>query len=165
MPPSPPVFGSHGEVNDDFAYQQPPCIKCGNNQNTSIQNFKKIYDSPVAVLGIFFGLLPYFILKLLLRTTHSLTAPFCHGCWDKFKKANTYSNLTQLGFVAVFILGVVVALASETYGLILLGFIGGLVLYIWGNMYVKGISPKYKKVDSKQVIIDAPLVGEILFTK
>ncbi|HVE58266.1 MAG TPA: hypothetical protein VNB22_15640 [Pyrinomonadaceae bacterium] len=165
MPPSPPVFGFDGAVNDDFSYQQPPCIKCGSNQNTSIQNFKKIYDSPIAILGIFFGFLPYFILKILLRTTHSLTAPFCHGCWNKFSKANTYLILTQLGFFVVFVLGIVLAIAVNNMGLILLGFVASVVLYIWGNMYVKGISPKYKKVDSKQVIIDAPLVGEILFTK
>ena len=165
MPPPPPMFSSHGEINDNFKYQYPPCIKCGNNQNTAAQNFKKIYNSPVAVLGIFFGILPYLILSMFLKTTQHLTAPFCGECWNKYKNADTYSALISLAAFVGLVISIFAAVGFESWLIIAVGFIGTLIFYIYGTMYIKRISPKFKKVDSKQVIIDAPIVGEIFFTK
>lgn len=165
MPPAPPVFDGDAAYQNSVFQPKPPCIKCGSNQNIAIRNFKKIYNSPVALLGIFLGILPYIILQLLLRTTHHLSAPFCHECWSRYKNADSYSVLIALGAFAGFILAMVAAFAAESFGVFLLGVIVTLILYAFGKSYVKKISPKFKKVNAKQVIIDAPLVGEILYTK
>ena len=166
-PPAPPVFGRDGgAVHNDAGFQpKPPCIKCGNNQNISIRNFKKIYNSPIAIIGIFLGVLPYLLLALLLRTTHHLSAPFCHDCWGKYKNADTYTTLLSLGAFVGLVGSIILAVALESLPLVVVGFVATLGLYIYGNMYVKKISPKFKKVDSKQVVIDAPFVGDVLFTK
>src|SRR5690349_17616277 len=72
-PPPPPVFHGGEPVQDDFSPAIPthPCIKCGNTEKISVHNFVKFYNSPIAWLGIFLGLLPYYLLKLLLRTKHN----------------------------------------------------------------------------------------------
>ena len=165
MPPAPPTF--HGDaMYDTSAFQpKPPCIKCGDNRNIALQNFKKIHNSRIALLGIFFGILPYIILAMLLRTTHQLCAPFCHECWSKYRKADTYSALVSIGTFFGLLLAIIGTIIFKSFGPMLLVFIGVLAFYVWGSLYIKKISPKFKKVNAKQVIIDAPLVGEILFSK
>src|SRR5215203_5537707 len=81
MPPPPPVFhGDHAESTTPPPPEVYPCIKCGSRGAITIRNFVKIYHSPVAIVGIFLGCLPYVLLKLLLRTKHDLTGPFCEAC-------------------------------------------------------------------------------------
>ena len=46
-----------------------------------------------------------------------------------------------------------------------IGFCLAVPLFIIGRIYVAKVSPKFKKVDDKQVIINAPKVGELVFSK
>lgn len=166
MPPPPPVFSADEAIYDNPNTQpKPPCIKCGNIQNISIYNFKKKYVSPIALLGIFIGLLPFFILRWLLSTTHFLSAPFCHNCWNRFRKAETIATLNILGFFVLLVGGIIFAISRDSEFLLLMSFVAAILFYVFGLFYIGTISPKYKKVDAKQVIIDAPLIGDILYTK
>lgn len=71
--------------------------------------------------------------------------------------------LNVLMFFVVLIAGIIFAISRDSEFLILLSFVVAIFSYIFGLFYIGKISPKFKKVNSKQVIIDAPLVGEILY--
>ena len=162
--PPPPRFDvNQRDSGSEFA---PNCIKCGATNNVSMRKFKKKYVSPVAVLGVFIGLLPYFLFRLLLTTTHDLSAPFCERCWKgRFEKVAMVNQLTLLGVVASVFLGIVIAvnLSSPLIFFIIFGL--GISGAIFGRVFEWRTSPKYKKVNDKIVVIDAPVVGEIIFTK
>jgi len=162
-PPPPPTFN-----NGIATYQEqevPPCIKCGNRQNIAVQGFVKFYNSPVAILGIFIGILPYLLLKILLRTRHDLTAPFCQGCWAKFRNARTYDLLNGLLFFPIMIGGIIFSIATDSEWLLLGSFLFPFLVFAVGKFYVSSISPKYKRVTAKEVVIQAPFVGEIVYSK
>jgi len=169
-PPPPPVFHGDttvGEYSSPPA-QSHPCIKCGSRQNISVRNFVKYYNSPVALLGIFLGLLPYIFLKLLLRTKHDLTGPFCEPCWKRFQSTNTYGVLNVFLFLILLIGGIAFSIYIDSVtaewwllGSVLLAFV---VLFV-GNSFVTKLGPKYKRVTSKEVVVDAPFVGEIVYSK
>lgn len=164
--PPPPQFYENAGIQSGLEIEQKPhCVKCGNTRNVSFQSFKKIYNSPVALMGIFLGVLPYLLFALLLRTTHHLSAPFCEDCWSKFKSADTFESLYKIGVFALMIFSIFAAIAYSSLWLVGIGFAVAFALYFYGNTYIKKVSPKFKKVDAKQVIIEAPSVGEILFTK
>ena len=166
-PPPPPVFHGDPTVREQVSVpaQRPPCIKCGSRQNISVRNFVKFYNSPVAFLGIFLGLLPYILLKLLLRTKHDLTAPFCEPCWGKFRHLGTCNVLNTLLFFPLLIVGVVFAFAVDSEWVLLAAVLLPFLVLALGSFYLKTLEPKYKRVNSKEVVIDAPYVGEILYTR
>jgi hypothetical protein len=72
-------------------------------------------------------------------------------------------TLGTLGFVGGIIVGIIAAIIFQTGLAFLFFFALGVALIIWGQIYIHKNSPKFKKVDRKQVIIDAPAVGEIRF--
>ena len=141
------------------------CIRCGCNEKVTLHTFYKKYVSPVASLGIFLGILPYFVLRILLTTKHEITSPFCQNCWSKFKNIETQSALLVFGSFAVFILGLLIGGLYDS--LLVFGICACLAIlfFIYGRIYVAKVSPKFKKVNDKQVIIKAPIVGEIVYTK
>jgi hypothetical protein len=140
-------------------------VKCGSSQNLSVRTFDKKYVSPTALLGIFMGLLPYFILRKLFTTTHKITSPFCEVCWGKFKNIETHSALFNFGAAMLIILGFLVGGMYDSFLVFGVSVCLAFPLFIYGRIYVAKISPKFKKVTDKQVIINAPIVGEIVFTK
>lgn len=166
-PPPPPVFhdglaGSAAPASED-GY---PCIKCGSRERITVRNFVKIYHSPVAILGIFLGCLPYVLLKLLLRTKHNLTGPFCESCWSLYEQGQTLGVVNVLLFVVIIIVAPVVAVLLDWSEWSLLAIaIGSLVLLATGEKYLARYAPKYKRVTSKEVIVDAPHIGEIVYTR
>jgi len=164
-PPPPPVFqGSNQAFNQQP--QMPPnwcCIKCGSRSGVSMQNFKKTYLPPIAYIGILIGPLIFLILALVLRVKHHLTAPFCATCWGGFKNQPTISGLLSFACIVVLFGGLVMGFATEAPALSAFGIIGGIAIGIAAKMYESKVSPKFKKVDSKVVVIDAPMVGEVAF--
>ena len=170
MPPPPPIFHGDGSsgANSSVAPQSPPCIKCGGRQKIAIRSFVKIYNSPVAILGIFLGLLPYVILKLLLRTKHDLTGPFCERCWTRFQNSKIYSVGNVLLFFVLLFGGVALSIYIDSVNsewLLLGSVIMAFVVLTAGHYYLATLGPKYKRVNAKEVVIDAPFVGEIVYTK
>lgn len=158
----------HNEnVKSEFhnTYQKLYCVKCGTTKNTSIQTFNKKYVSPVSVLGIFFGILPYFLLRILLSTNYTVTAPFCITCWDKFKNVNNNSALIYFAGAMLILGGFFVSLFTNSMTILVGGFCLSIPVFIWGKIYSAEVSPKYKKVSQKQLIISAPIVGDIVYTK
>lgn len=163
---TPSNFGANESLSEDgYEQPKPPCVKCGEKQNVAVHNFEKKYLPPVVILGLFLGLLPYILLKIFLTTTHYLAAPFCHNCWDKFKNARMYSVFNVLFFFVLLVAGTYIAFSYDSEGILAGTILGAILLYALGRFMISSISPKYKKVDSKKVIIDAPFVGEILFEK
>ena|SRR5687768_12848211 len=165
-PPPPPVFDQSGGV----AYVAvdnviPPCIKCGKQDSITVQSFRKVYNSPVALLGIVLGLLPYFILKLLLRTVHNLTAPFCQPCWKRFRNVEALGILNTLAFFVLLIAGIIFSIVMDSEWLLLGSLLMPILVYFTMQFYLSSISPKYKRVTSKEVIIDAPHVGQIVYSR
>jgi hypothetical protein len=152
-------------VEVPLANDSHPCVKCGTGEKTSVHNFVKIYNSPVAWLGIFLGLLPYYLLKLLLRTKHNLTAPFCESCWSRFRHVETYRVLNALLFFPLIIGGVVFAFAVDSEWVLLVSVLMPFLVLAAGSFYLTTLEPKYKRVNAKEVVIDAPHVGEILYTR
>jgi hypothetical protein len=162
-PPPPPVF--HGQ--NPAHYQQPPpnfcCIKCGSRNAVSMQSFKKTYLSPVAYLGIFVGPLIFLLLALLLRVKHYINAPFCAECWGKFKNQPMISMLLNVACIFALFGGIIVSIMVESTALGFLSVIAGVAVGIFAKVYETKVSPKYKKVSNKVVVIDAPLVGEVTY--
>ena len=166
-PPPPPVFGQDHSfgAQDTRAAQAAPCIKCGKRDLISIRNFVKVYNSPVALVGIFLGLIPYIILKLLLQTKHNLTGPFCETCWTRFEKTTVYGVLNALLLPVLWVAGIVFSIAADSEWLLLASVLLPIFVFAVGRFYINGLGPKYKRVNSKEVVIDAPLVGDIVYTK
>jgi hypothetical protein len=165
-PPPPPTFS--GDASAASTAREPvyPCIKCGGRQRTNVRSFVKIYNSPVAILGIFLGLLPYFILKILLRTKHNITGPFCEPCWARFQSARTtYKVANALLFLMLFGGGIVLSIYIDSDKLFLASILFPWVVLAAGSYYLTTLGPKYKRVNSKEVVIDAPHVGEIVYTR
>jgi hypothetical protein len=164
-PPPPPVFNNN--YNQQFNRPQAPpnfcCIKCGSRSGVAMQNFKKTYTPPVAYLGILIGPIIFMILALVLRVKHQLNAPFCAPCWGGFKNVGTISILLNLACVFAFMFGVIVGTVSESSGLTAFAIIVGIAFGIGAKVYESKVSPKYKKVNGKVVVIDAPTIGEVAF--
>lgn len=130
-----------------------------------MQAFKKKYVSPVATIGIFIGLLPFFLLRWLLSTTHQLSAPFCDNCWSKFSPTGKIKLYCQLGFVLSILLGIISAVYFQSPTLFVVIFSIGVIALIYGQLNEYRHSPKFKKIDAKQVIIKTPSGEEMAFTK
>jgi len=54
-------------------------------------------------------------------------------------------------------------LMAESFALSVLGIAAGIGIGIFAKVYESKVSPKFKKVDSKMVVIDAPTVGDVAF--
>jgi transcription elongation factor Elf1 len=162
-PPPPPVFDN----GYDRQFNQPPanfcCIKCGSRTGVTMQNFKKTYTPPVAYLGILIGPLIFLILALVLRVRHQLNAPFCASCWSGFKNLGAVSTLLNLACILVLMFGVAAGMMNQSFGLTVFSIILGVAFGIASKVYESKVAPKYKKVDGKVVVIDAPAVGEVAF--
>ena len=164
-PPPPPVFGHDPLEAHDPPPQSYPCMKCGNRQNVTVRNFVKVYYSPVAFLGIPLGLLTYFILKWLLSTKHDLTGPFCASCWTRFQNAESYRIVNTLLFFPLLIAGIVFAFAVDSEWILLAAIFAPLFVLTGVHYFLNSYGPKYKRVSSKEVVIDAPSVGEVVYAK
>ncbi|HEX8734894.1 MAG TPA: hypothetical protein VF721_06200 [Pyrinomonadaceae bacterium] len=163
--PPPPVFNNN--YNQQFNRPQAPpnfcCIKCGSRNGVSMQNFKKTYTPPVAYLGFLIGPLIFLILALILRVKHQLNAPFCAPCWGGFKNLGTVSTLLNLACIFAFMFGVIAGTVNESFGLTAFSIIVAIAFAIGAKVYESKVAPKYKKVNTKVVVIDAPTVGEVAF--
>ena len=162
VPPPPPVFGQN---------QKPPsrnspmsCIKCGDRNKISLQNFKKSYVPPSIGAAAIAPLL-YLILVSIFKVTHQINAPFCDSCWKKF---NNGKMLEIIGGVVSLIL-VIAAIPVFTVFDSIIGFsvcfIAAIVVFAVCHSIKTSWSPKFKLVDNQKVIIEAPHVGEICFQK
>ena len=166
MPPPPPVF--HGNQYPTMPPTQTMpmnCIKCGDRNNLALQTFKRDYVPPACYLGMFIGLLPMAILVAIFKVTHHITAPFCGGCWKKFSRVNLYETLSTLFFFVGFIVAIFAAFALESGLAFFAVFALTIGVIVSGQVYKKKHSPKFKRIDKREVVIDAPLVGEISFLK
>lgn len=167
-PPPPPQFhGNYGYQEPAFHQPQMPmlCIKCGGRQSVYMQHFKKDYVPPVAYLALLMGLLPGAIIIALCRVRHEINAPFCLDCWSRFSKVNTIETLSILGFFVGIVGGIIVMAAFNSGFAFFVCFALTVAAIIWAQVYKHNNSPKFKKVDGKQVVIDAPAVGEMYFMK
>ena len=166
-PPPPPVFRDDlvesAGAPSNAGY---PCIKCGSRGRITVRNFVKIYHSPVAILGIFLGCLPYVLLKLLLRTKHDLSGPFCESCWSLYQQGQTLAVVNVALFVVIIIVAPIVAVLRDwsEWSLLFIA-IGSLVVLAIGEKYLARYAPKYKRVTSREVVVDAPHIGEIVYTR
>jgi hypothetical protein len=75
----------------------------------------------------------------------------------------TVSILLNLACIFAFMFGVIVGVVSESSGLTALAIFVAIAFGIGAKVYESKVSPKYKKVDTKVVVIDAPAVGEVAF--
>jgi hypothetical protein len=160
--PAPPVRNDYVRT---FTVSIPPvCVKCGGASDLSMQNFKKDYTPPIAYIGIFGGILPLLVLVLVLRKQHKLNGLFCPECWDKFKHYSLFSNLFGLSVLGLLFGGLIFAIAANNPYIGLFGFIAAVMIGIFGNYYSRKISPKFVKMNRKQIYIKIPNYGEIDFT-
>lgn len=105
------------------------------------------------------------ILVLILRTRHQITVPFCAVCSKNYRFAKLLETLSSLGFLFGIIFAIFIAIVAESLPVFFLFFAVIVGLYIWGNIYTKKISPKIKRIDGKQIVLDAPVGGELCFQK
>ncbi|MGC2235047.1 MAG: hypothetical protein WA584_02630 [Pyrinomonadaceae bacterium] len=167
-PPPPPQF------HDGYGYQEQPfqqaqmpmlCVKCGDRQSVYMQYFKKEYVPPVAYLALLMGFLPGAIIIALSRVKHDINAPFCLGCWDKFSKVNRMEALGTVGFVLGIIFGIIAMMITQSGFALLVCLAAGFSALVWSQIFKSKYSPKYKTVTRKQVVIDAPSVGDMRFVR
>jgi hypothetical protein len=163
---TPPPPGVYFENVEPITSEPMHCLKCGSTSNVALQRFTKKYVSPVAGLGIFLGGFPYFLLRLLLTTTHELTAPFCGACWKgKFEILPKLAMLSNLGFLLSIFVALVFAIYLRSAFATISMFLVAVGVIAFRKAYEWQVSPRFLKIDSKQVIIDAPVVGEVVFSK
>jgi hypothetical protein len=159
MPPAPAAYQNR--------YEPPPLssIKCGERREVYMQNFKKNYIPPVCFFGAFLGLLPAAILIAVLQVDHYLTVPFCGHCWSKFNQIKTIETLTSIGALLVMIGAVVIGVVSQSLFVFLLVFAGAIALIVYGQRFKSKNSPKFKKVNRREVVITDPIFGDVSFVR
>lgn len=162
MPP-PPSFYSNDYQPQQM--MQMSCIKCGNGNNVSLQNFKKEYVPPLAYFALVLGLLPGAIIISLIKVTHLVNAPFCHECWGKFRKVNLIETLTTIGALVGFIVAIFIGILAKSLFVFLLFVVAILVMVVYGQRYRVKNSPKFKKVNRKEVVIKDPRFGDVSFAR
>ena len=111
------------------------------------------------------GVLPGLILISLLKVKHQLSAPFCGDCWHNFSQIGSKEFVGVLGFFGGFIGGLFGLVLFESVFVMLVIFALGIGLLIRGQMYKTKHSPKYKKINSREVIITDPLMGDVSFAR
>jgi hypothetical protein len=144
---------------------QMSCIKCGGRNRVSLQHFKKDYIPPYLYIAFFMGVLPGLILIALLKVKHQMSAPFCGECWQNYSRISGKEFWGVLGFLGCFFLGLFGLVLFESVFVMLVIFAVGIGLLIRGQMYKSKHSPKYKKINRREVIITDPLVGDVSFAK
>lgn len=165
-------FADENQYPTDFEedYQLPhsaqmSCIKCGSRNRVSLQNFKKDYIPPISYIGFFMGILPGLILVRLLKIKHYLSAPFCHGCWENFRKVSINEIMGFTGLFLGFFAGIFALVVTESVLIMLLIFAAAFGLAVWSQLYKSKHSPNYKKVSRQEIIISDPRIGDISFAK
>lgn len=156
------------DFEQDYQPQSAPqmsCIKCGGRNRVSLQNFRKDYIPPISYIGFFMGILPGLLLVLILKVKHYLSAPFCGECWQNFSRVSGKETLGLLGCLGGFVGGLFALVLFESVFIMLIFFAAGLALLIRGQLYKSKHSPKYKKIDSKEIIIRDPKIGDVSFAR
>jgi hypothetical protein len=105
------------------------------------------------------------LLKLLLRTKHDLTGPFCEPCWNKFQYVGPLRILNTLAFFPLIIIGVIFAFSVDSEWVLLAAVLLPFLVLATVSYLLTSLEPKFKRVNAKEVVIDAPYVGEILYTR
>lgn len=164
MPPPPSFYSNSNQQYHQQNIMPMTCIMCGEH-NTSIQTFKKDYVPPVAYLGLLMGLLPAAILILVLKTAHRADVPFCAECWKSYNRGKMLSALSSIGLLFGLIFAIIIGVIAESFFVFFLLFGALSALYYWGYTYTNRVSPKVKKMDGKQIVIDSPIMGEMYFVK
>jgi hypothetical protein len=65
--------------------------------------------------------------------------------------------------IPAIILVIALTVYAGSITVMLIGFIGVLIAYSLLSRHIKSISPKFKKVTAKEVVIEAPLQGDLCF--
>lgn len=156
--PPPPSFYAGVPLSPQQGWT---CIKCGTGNDVQIRPLKKEYIPPGAYLALLIGLLPGLIVISIAKTRHKMEAPFCGLCFSHFKLIPLIEGLTKLFFLIAFLFSVFMAIGTESWivFLVMMGFVAGGV-YI-GNGYCKRHDLKFGKIDSKQVVVNDPVRGEV----
>ena len=68
-------------------------------------------------------------------------------------------------FFVLLVGGITLSVYLDSEWMLLVGLLMPFVVLAVGHYYLNSFDPKYKKVTSTEVIIDAPFVGEILYTR
>ena len=77
----------------------------------------------------------------------------------------TYKVANALLFLMLFGGGIVLSIYIDSDKLFLASILFPWVVLAAGSYYLTTLGPKYKRVNSKEVVIDAPHVGEIVYTR
>ncbi len=163
-PPPPPVFNGNQFETTPKQNQPMDCIKCGQKNNLKLQTFKKNYIPP-SIYGAAIAPLLYLILVAIFKVTHHITAPFCDGCWSKFKNGKI-AEIVGGALGLVLVIGAVPAfVVFDSIIIFMVCFISSIIIFVIGHSYKEATSPKFKTVDKNQVIIVSPVAGEICFQK
>jgi hypothetical protein len=157
-PPSPAYYSNQYQPQQ---FMSSSCIKCGERRNVSMHNFKKPYVPPLAYLALLIGLLPGMLIILLIKVRHQLQAPFCDGCWSKFNTVSMTETISALFFLFGVIAALFFGVGTESFVIFCVIFALACGVLILGNSYSRKHNLKYKKVNSRQVIVTDPLNGDV----
>lgn len=157
--------GNQVAVAPRVAAAPPSCIKCGGHGHVDFEYYKRDYVPPLIYLAFFVSPLLVLILALALRKRHELSLPFCEECSQKFKRSNKMANFSMIGFILIFVVGVIATISFNLGLPVLLAGVTSIGLLIYGLRKKKKDSPVVKSIDGKQIVIADPVHGDIQFLK
>lgn len=164
-PPPPPIFDNRGElISQNRPFAKPRCSMCDTDDGVSMKSLKRDFIPLRAYLALFLGCLIGLIAIMVLKVRHDLSLPFCGSCWKKSRKADRFEALSVGAFFLSIVAGLVLLLNFDSaiafFSPIALSF----AAIVWSQVYKIRNSPKFRKIDRKQVIVSTP-AGDLIFAK
>lgn len=140
------------------------CMVCGSNasQPDLTSNISASYTSPMAILGIFFGLPGILILSIIMRKTHPVRIKQCSDCAPHRKRLGMFLGLNWLICLVLLFMGAgMVGSSSPGHdGLAMLGGLAMMAAFIYPICYWFFYSRRYniscQGIDAENVVLNLP---------
>jgi hypothetical protein len=142
------------------------CIACRkSSRDTQIRTMSRTYVSPAAYLAMVLGPLIALILIAIMKTRHKLELPFCEACWQKKRMAYLFEMGSAAAFIASLILGVMAMIKLNNGYAFFVPVALAVAVMIAVQRYKQTCTPKFRKTDRQQVVVDAAQYGDLVFSR
>lgn len=162
-PPPPPVFDRDGiERPNIVSVVKPRCNMCNTEVGVSMKYLKKDYIPLPGYLALGLGCLIGLIAIMLLKVRHNISLAFCDSCWKRTRRSDRFEALGVGAFFLSVVAGLILLLNFDSVIAFFSPFVLSLGIIVWSQIYKNKNSPKFKKIDRKQVIVSTES-GELIF--
>ena len=140
------------------------CVKCSQTGEVKDQRFSYSYIPVYAYVVLAINPLIGLLIMSIASAQHSISVPFCRMCWRRYKLASVISGLSILIFLLALAGGFMMMIQLESgYAFFALPF-ASLVLMIALFLVKRSATPRIKRADKTQVVVDGGKYGDIMFS-